>query len=358
MTNNTKILHIMPRYSTGGAERLVLEYAKNVKKLGITEMHVVSSVEDGELKSEFKKTKAKVFVGSRVKHGGRYGAWKAVKEYVVGLKPEVIHTHLLGGDLFGYALKKRANWPVRWVVTLHNVEHQTSALRRFVWKYILRHADLVIAVSPAVLEFAKKEFGIPENKIKLLQNAVDLDRWLGVKNDSMFTNKILKLATIGRLEYQKGYDILLNSIVSLKDVDWQLNVFGEGSLENKLKKQAKNLGIEKNIIWHGVVSDLPKRLVDIDVVVTPSRWEGMSLAVMEAMVAGKLVVCSKSAGEGLVEHGKTGVIMQSAEFRMQNELFNDLPQLRKMADNARTYAKENFGIEKHLQELKKIYQSL
>ena len=350
-----KILHIIPRYSTGGAERLVLSYAKKLHSSD-REFYVASCVEGGELLKEFEDTGAGVHVSSRKKHGGRIGAWRDLLVYANSLQPDVIHSHLLSSDFFAYRIKKRAHWPVSWVVTLHNTEERTSLVRKMLWRFLLKRADKVVAVSESVYKFALNHFEVPKQKLVLLKNGIELEPYEKISLPRV--GKTLRLATIGRLEEQKGHIELLRALAKFDKSDWRLDVFGEGSLENKLKAKSKKLKIDKKITWHGVVDDIPRRLAKVDMVIQPSLWEGRSLVVMEVMAAGRILLVSKAAGEGLVKNMVNGIVLengnQDAIVDALEWIVDNSEKALKLAVNAREQAK-SFDQDKSLQGVLNVY---
>ena len=359
MSNRKKILHLMPCYGTGGAEMLVLNYAKKLNKNKYN-IYIANTVEDGELRGRLEKEVSGIFVGSRQTDGGRFGVWKNLKKYINKLKPDLIHSHLLGADFFASKIKKKADWSVRWVSTQHNVEYNTSVIRRILWKHLLQKADKVITVSKEVYNYSNQQFKIPEHRLNLLLNGVDLSPWLAVSSKNN-DNKI-HLATIGRLEKQKGHQYLLLALSKLKKLSWQWHVYGDGSLKSSLRAQACKLGINNKIIWHGVTENISEQLNKIDLIVQPSLWEGLSLVVMETMAAGRCVLTTYPAGQELIKHKHNGYLTKAAdvsglEKALRDLLINKNDRLE-IGKQARIHAEQNFGMDKHIVGLEKIYDKL
>lgn len=351
----TKVLHLFPRFATGGAERLVLQYADFLNRQNF-EIAAGSTVEDGELRFEFVKSGIELFVGSRKKQGGRWGVWRECEKFVRAWQPDIIHTHLLGADLFGYFLKKR--FGSKWIVTLHNLEQRTSFPRRLIWKFILRKADKIIAVSQKVYIYSKQEFNLSEEQLILIPNGIILEPWSAVPDLNLSGEK-LRIAAIGRLVEQKGHKYLLSAL-GRADFSWELHIFGEGCLEKQLKQQAVALKIADKIVWHGVVADISTALKNIDVVIQPSLWEGLSLTVMEAMAAGRLVIVSKPAGEDLIKNRQTGLLFNVEDVNGLVEAIKwvmaDKNRAKIIANAGRQYAVDNFGLEKNVEKMKQVYK--
>jgi len=361
MSNKIKILHIIPIYTTGGAERLVLHYARLLDK-DKYEIHVASCVEDGELREKFEKlNNIHVYVGSRTKDGGRLKAYGKLWQYTKDIQPDIIHTHILAADFFGFFVKLKLGKKIKWISTQHNVEASTSTLRKILWRFILKFADSVVAVSKSVEKFTIDNFKVKKEKCELLLNGIDTENWLKVPLNKLFTHDKIQLASVGRLWEQKGHTYLLQALSKLNFV-FELHLFGDGPLRERLELEAKNLQINDNIVWHGVTPNVVDYMRDIDIVIQASLWEGLSLVVMEMMSSGRVVVATPPAGEELMVDQKTGYLVPSKNSVKLAEklvyIVENREEAKAVALEARKVAKENFDIMKNVQGLENIYDKL
>lgn len=353
-----KILHLIPRFTAGGAEKLVLAYAKHLSESGV-KVVVGSVVGGGELEEKFREKGIEIVVGGKRGFVNFWINYRNYAEITRKLKIEIIHSHVFSADVMGFLLARKLR--IKWVSTQHNIETNAPLWRRLVWKIILRSADKVIAVSDSVYDFCLREWHLPKDKVVLIKNGIELEQWLSVGADELLAAPQLRLAAIGRLEKQKGHEILLRALAQLK-IDWHLDVFGDGSLFEELRSLSRKLGIEKKIAWRGVVLNMPSELSKIDIVVQPSLWEGMSLVVMEAMASGRVVIVSEAAAVGLVEDNKTGIVAPIGDAQVLAEallcVWHDKNASREIASAALEYAKRNFGIERNLKQVLEFYSAL
>jgi len=102
----------------------------------------------------------------------------------------------------------------------------------------------------------------------------------------------------GRLEEQKGQDVLLDALAEVRrrGLEFVAVLAGDGSLRPALEQRARTLGLEANVRFAGQVEDLGPLLGAADVVALPSRWEGMPLVLLEALARGRPVVASAVGG--------------------------------------------------------------
>ncbi len=344
-------MQLIPRFSTGGAERLVLVFAEYFQARGF-KVAVASVVGGGELAQQFRNLGAEVLVAEKNSYFNLFKNYKKLKEFKRNFKPDIIHTHVFSADVVGYLLRGGG----RWLSTQHNVGAEHSWFRKLVLRFILRRAEKVVAVSPTVADFCARDLRLPAEKIVLIKNGIDIEKWLTLPAVNLSGKRELQLATIGRLEKQKGHIYLLRALAEVKNLSWHLQIYGAGSLEKKLKQRVRQLEIAEKITWHGVQSNMPEELKNIDIVIQPSLWEGRSLVVMEALAAGRLVIASPAAGEDLLEDKITGMIASPQELvRVLPGVFEHPKEAWKIAEAGRNYAKENFGIANNFAALEKLY---
>ena len=354
------ILHIIPRFYPGGAERLVLEYATHLdyKKF---DMHVASAVAGGELLPLFEQTEASLVVA---KHSGLFGRIQTLlrlKAYIKEVQPDIMHTHLLSGDGTGFLMS--LFFPrIIWVSTMHNTQEYRPLLHRVFWKIALKRVNKVIAVSKNVETYVIKKFGVSKEKVTTIPNGIDLRAWKAISSNLLFDSKPYQFATVGRLEEQKGHTYLLDALAMLEHTHWEYHVYGDGSRAAQLKKQAERVGIANKVQFHGLVDDVPERLASIDLVIQPSLWEGMSLTVMEAMAASRPVLATEPAAEGILEHKKTGYVVppQDADAlaRAVGDILDHTDEAVRVAKQGREKAEGTFDITKNVDTVEKLYQSL
>lgn len=227
---------------------------------------------------------------------------------------DIVHAHGARASFWAARAADRAGIP-DFVVTLHELRWQTlpPGLKREVWLWlesrVLRRATRVITVSAAT-------------RRDLLARIPDLGARTGVVHASSpllgcpgpqpprpEPSGTLRLVNVGRFNWQKGYDLLLDALAELGrlGVAYSMDIVGFGVQERELHEQARRLGVSDRIRWHGPGTDVMKMLAASDVFVTATRAEMFGIAVLEAMAAG-LPVLAPAVGSltEVVEDGVTG----------------------------------------------------
>jgi glycosyltransferase involved in cell wall biosynthesis len=126
-----------------------------------------------------------------------------------------------------------------------------------------------------------------------------------------------KLIAAGRLENQKGFDLLLEAFgaVAAQHPDWTLDIFGRGSRREPLERLVVQLGLGDQVSINAPTDRLGERMRDASVFVLSSRFEGFPLVLLEAMAAGLAVVsfdCPTGPGEILTD-GTSGLLVPAED---------------------------------------------
>jgi glycosyltransferase involved in cell wall biosynthesis len=152
---------------------------------------------------------------------------------------------------------------------------------------------------------------------------------------------------MGRLEAQKGFDLLIDAFARLaaQFPDWGLAILGEGSLRAKLQSQINSLGLSSRVMLPGTVPSAMAAMNEADLFVLSSRYEGFGLTLAEAMACSVAVIaadCPSGPAE-IVRHGDDGLLVPAEDAaslaRAMAELMSDAPRRRRLGAAARQSAR-------------------
>ncbi len=298
-----KILLAITTLGAGGAEKMIAVLAGEYIRKGhaVTVLCLSAPPENPHIPRQLATAGASVHYLSLGKFS--LSMLARIRKAVREIRPDLVHSHLIHPNILFRLAMKGLHIPL--VNTVHIAERRPGKKLFFLldgWTY--RLADSVTAVSAAAARYHEKVCSIPENGIRVIRNGVDPvpeappERKKETAEEFRFDRYHKIIGSIGRLDWQKGYDLLFSRIPALAGripdgERWLLIVFGEGPEKEKLETLAKKNSSEKlRIILGGFRKDAASLTGLFDVFVMPSRYEGYGLALAEAMTFGLPVVCS------------------------------------------------------------------
>jgi glycosyltransferase involved in cell wall biosynthesis len=178
----------------------------------------------------------------------------------------------------------------------------------------------VVAISDGV-RAALIASGVEPAHIHLVPSGVEPERFAvsaaaraAARARFALTDDRFVLAVVGALEARKGHDVLLDALATLADPAVVVVAAGEGGAHAALAARVRTLGLDATVRFLGRVDDVTSVLAAADVLVMPSRQEGLGVAALEAMAAGLPVIASRVGGlpEAVVD-GETGLLVPPAD---------------------------------------------
>ena len=211
---------------------------------------------------------------------------------------ELVHTHLFGDSLHGYlAARSAGQLPV--VTTLHAVAGFHSRVQRLGYRWLLPRVARAVACSDAVRRSFVAELGGRPAALELIPNGVALPSpERGAPVELGGERGALVVAGIGRLVPEKNFASLIDAVALLwkERLPVRLLLLGDGPLRGQLEARAAASGIAEWVTLPGFRPDVPALLRTIDVVAFSSFDEGLPMALLEAMAAGRCVVATDVGG--------------------------------------------------------------
>lgn len=273
-----KVLHLVDDSTAGGVMR-VLDFLRSDRDLAQTADHEVRSVTRGKVIGNLGH--ADVIVSHLVV------SWRSLPALFV-LRATHARTPLVH---------------VEHSYTEGFMTHNVSSRRRFKTLLKLGYSffDRVVCVSNGQANWMASSRLMHTEKLSTIQSCVDLTAFRALPAP---TGPARVFGAIGRLDESKGLDTLIKAFRQCTDPDIQLHIIGEGAQGPRLKCLA---GTDKRIFFKGFLSDPVIAMADIDVVLMPSRWESYGLVAIEALAAGRRLLCHNI--DGLSDHARHGGVM-------------------------------------------------
>jgi glycosyltransferase involved in cell wall biosynthesis len=213
---------------------------------------------------------------------------------------------------------------------------------------------------------------VPKNKIRVIHNGRDLERFAPVNaNRRIATRAALGLVnepvilTMARLDDQKGHRHLIDAIGILASHRSNLVTLlaGDGPLEHSLRAQCAALGLMDRVRFLGYRRDVAELFEAADVVVLPSLYEGLPLVAIEALAAGRPMVATEVDGTPeVVIHERTGLLVPPANpvalAAAIERLLDDPALAARLASEGRKFVHENFAVRRQIEQTAALYSEL
>lgn len=308
------LVHVIPELPVGGAETLIFHMVRGVNRQRFAPAVCVLG-EPGPMGREMAAAGIEVVALRRFRRPGRLArVLPPLTRLMRGRGVGIVHTHLYHGNYYGRLAAILTRTPVI-VASVHNVYERVKAHRAWINRALARWTDAILAGSEAVREDILRSDGVPRERVHVLPYGIDLAPYLALP-DREEARRMLGvppgapvIGTVGRLETQKGHDLLLRSLADLRrgGCDALLLLVGEGREGARLAALASALGLDERVRFLGTRRDLPVLFAAMDVFAFPSRWEGTPLSLIAAMAAGLPVVATPVGGvPDVVKDGATG----------------------------------------------------
>jgi glycosyltransferase involved in cell wall biosynthesis len=285
---------------------------------------------------------------------------RTIVSVVKQFEPDVIHAHstfagALARLIYGWRPRRPAlvYCPHGWAFNIQAAAWKQN-LVALAERLMAPLCDSIVAISDFEAEEAIR-IGIPQRKITTIRNGIPLDP-PPCPNNVDWPDPRRKILFVGRLDRQKGYDVLEAALNGLQG-DVTARVAGAAVVTTPPVSETKS------VEFLGWLSppDIEAHLRCADVLVMPSRWEGFGLTALEAMRAGKPVIASAVGGlPELVADGVTGRLVPPENVpALRRALLADSPQvLRAMGEQGRQRFRQNFSIDHTHAGLLRLYQEI
>lgn len=365
-----RLLHLITRLPIGGAERLLLGILRNLDPNQFDS--VVCCIQDrGELADEVEALGIPLIALNLMQKGGYdRTVVPALRRIMRERDIDLVHTHLYHANLYGRLAARKESIPV--IASVHNTYKKRKWYRHLLNRWLAGATFAVTAGSEDVEKDLLAVDRLPKHKVVRLPNSIDLSRVatsIGVSEAKQrfgFAESDKVIGAVGRVEEQKGHIFLIEAFAELRQRpdgrSLKLLLVGDGRLLPQLKKLAEDIGVSGAICFPGNISKLAEVYRAIDIFVMPSLWEGLSLAMLEAMAAGLPVVATEVGGaRDVLGDNQWGILAppnNAAALASSIGKLLDAPQTAaRMAAAGRERVHANYSVAALVHQLAGLYQA-
>jgi len=350
-----RVAHIIDNVALGGAQKSVVLLSEVIQDYD-AELVILSLYESKSLtfEGELRKNGAvlKYFPGKKLLNLRRI---ISLTKYLRREKFDLVHTHLTYGNIVGVIVARLAGIPVMAMSHSSGIDPRIyHPIRHRLETWLLRFAaDMVTGDSYSAAEAlrtrmnGKLVYPVP-NAVPVPDQIPHQDAF-AVKKELVGDKDRLIIIAVGRLSAPKGYSDLIDAfnIVHMRKPEALLLIVGKGNLKEQLVSQIATLGLSEYVILAGSRDDVPALLAASDIYVSSSHWEGLSLALLEAMINGLPVVATDVGDAKRVVPENSGIIVPPHHPEKLAAallaLLDDQEKRKKYGQNAREHAIRNHG---------------
>jgi len=316
-----KLVFIWNNFLIGGTERILLDILKKIDKDKF-DITIITILGSGPMEKEFRALDCSIFFfGSRKYPSSLLSKiiWLLKVPFIIlrliiilkRMNPDTIITSLYQSDILGYLAN--FNLGIKIVSIQHDMVKKNSIIR---WLKIkaFKNANRIISISNDVRQFLIEYFKVSASKIEVIYNGINFEAFLSFQKPDDNWGPVF--GTVARLDKIKGHIYILEAFKKLKGEGIKLPEFifvGDGFERKNLENFVKENDLP-SVKFVGEVLNVGEYLKKIDVFVFPSLSEGLGVAIIEALVAKKLIIASNIGGiKELIKHKETGILVKPAD---------------------------------------------
>jgi glycosyltransferase involved in cell wall biosynthesis len=353
------VIHINLARSWRGGERQVALLMASLKSKGVNQLLIC--IRNSALQSHCRENnlpfKSFSNIGLFLYVPFLIAVWHLKKKY------GIVHCHESRGHTIAFLARFIFRSSIKTVIhrrVLFPIKQKHFTLM----KYSPHYADVIICISKAVEQVVKK--AIPDSQTTVIPSGVPFDLeindGLNLKEKHNIEPGIKIVAYVAALSFEKDhYTFLDTAHLVLKEMEKvHFMIIGDGVLYDDLVAYASRLGVSHKVTFTGFLNNVNQVISQIDILLFTSKSEGLGSTILDFFVHKRPVVSAKNGGaEELIVDGKTGFLCDvghAACFasKVLNLLKNE-DEAKRIAENAFSFAKENFTVEMVTQRIFDLY---
>ena len=350
----------------GGGERVALRLAQHLPQYGFRASILTFSADRDCV--ELAEVQAPVYLLPlhRTYGSSAFSAALLFKKFLKMQGVRLVHTFFESSDIWAGCVTKAMTdakliWSRRDMGILRSRKHM------FAYRLLAGLPDRVFAVSEGVRQYCIQHDRIRPEHVQTIFNGIDLSKWQCASRERK-EQKPRIVAAVGNIRHVKGHDLLVQAarVVTARFPDVHFSIAGsvlEAEYMEGLQRMVSEYGISDRFQFCGAVSDIRAHLDDASVFVLPSRSEGFSNALVEAMAAGLPVVATDVGGNAeAVENGASGLIVPSEDVSALIEaitiILENPSRAQAMGEAGREIAAQKFSMEAMVSQTAAAYREV
>lgn len=379
-----KVLQIIESTGKSGPRYLLSNLVHNLDKHRFQVEVICSTLRDRDFYTDIEKMEEAgikvviVEMKRKISLWSDFIAFFKLCFYIMEGRYDIVHTHSSKAGFLGRLASRLMG--VRTVIhTPHCFCFEAQDMQRiekrfyfYIEKFAALFCNKIIAVSESQKQDIIKRGLVNPGKVITIENGIDTYRFTDngfdiekKKQELGLDNGSIILGTVGVLNESKGHSYLIRAISEIinQGFDVKLIIAGEGILRRELETLSDQLGLNGRIKLLGFREDIPQILSLMDIFVFPSLWEGMSLALLEAMASGLPVISTEVHGTiDLIQDNKRGLLVKRKDIlglvRAVKYLISNPNEAKRMGQEAKELVCKNYTLDRQISRIEGLYCNL
>lgn len=369
-----RVAHILKVKAIAGAETHLLTLLEGQRARGIDAQFIMLASPSNPMDSMMAASEARGIPIQRLPINSHADVmvYSRIRQALQTLKPDVAHTHLQHGDLFGIPAARWSGVPVI-LSSRHNDDIRRKRLPvRLLNQALWGMVDGGIAISEAIRKFSIDVEGALPEKVKTIHYGLDLTKPLdragarsALLGELSLSDETVLIGMVCRLIELKGVQYVIRALAKIADQfpDAHVVIAGDGPLRDSLTAEARNLGITDRVHFLGWRSDIPRVMTALDTLVVASDREGFGLVILEAMAQQIPVIGTNvSAIPEVIADEETGLLVPPRDAdtlaAALSRLLTDKPLRHHMGLMGLDRLETHFSAERMVNETIGLYEKL
>ncbi|HZY62561.1 MAG TPA: glycosyltransferase family 4 protein [Edaphobacter sp.] len=366
--NRPHVLLVVDEFprSLGGGERVALKIASLLPDYGYRVSILTFSIDPKSLAFDLSSCPIYQLPLKSAYNLDAFAAAIELRRFLRNQKIDIVQTFFESSDLWA-GLVARATAGVKLIWSRRDMGILRGRKHHLAYRLLSRLPHAVFAVSEQVRQYCIEKDGIPPTRIQTIYNGLDLANWEFVSKPHHEPRKFL-ITTTGNIRHIKGHDIFIKAaaIVRQRFPGASFSIAGrilDHAYFAELQALIHDLGLTDHFHFMGELMHLGEHLNTADVFVLPSRSEGFSSAIVEAMAATLPVVATDVGGNPeAVKDGVNGYVVPPEDFEALAQaiirLLEDPAKAKKMGEAGKLIVSEKFTTEMMMTQTVGTYKKL
>lgn len=362
-----KILHIIKSLGRGGAEMLLPETLKFHDKEKFDFHYIYFLPWKNQIAGEIEKAGGKVICLEAKNNIWLLFQYKKIISYTKAFNIDLIHCHLPWAGFVGRLVHKNNGIPV--IYTEHNMQERYHIATRTINKFTFNSQNLALGVSEDVTASIKKNI-VPQIPVRTLLNGVNTTSFMRskvskIRSQLAIPEDAMVIGNVAVFRFQKRLIEWLQVVKSLREKNFNVYgiIVGAGPLKEEIEKEWRDLGLENVVFFPGLKTNVKPYFEAMDIFMMSSSFEGLPIALLEAMSMECAVVATDAGGiKEVIRNKQDGLICPVDEWQKLSDLcqtlIDDPEQLNIYKRAARERVVKSFSLTKMVDELEVIYSDL